>query len=165
MTTPTFAQVFAGVVDGPDYGKIREIIDAMVPFNNHVGVRITEVGPEAGIVEIPAGKNMLNHLGTVHAGALYLAGEVAGAAAFCGAFAPKLAELGGFILRDSRILFRKPANGVITARATLDPATVAEVLTGSVTGKFDLDGKAVLHDENGVQVAKMYLDYACFFAE
>lgn len=164
MTTPTFAQVFAGAIDGPDYAKIREIADKIVPFTNHVGVRITEAGPDAGVAQIPADEHMLNHLGTVHAGALYLAGEIAGAAAFCGAFAPKLGELGGFTLRDSRITFLKPASGLITARATVDPRTADDVLSGAVTGRFDLDGKAVLHDENGVLVAKMYLDYACAFA-
>jgi acyl-coenzyme A thioesterase PaaI-like protein len=162
-STASFAQAFAdiGGIDGPDFGRLQEIVDKMVPFNNHVGIRIVEVGPDSGVAQIPPAPYVLNHLGTVHAGALYLAGEVAGAAAFCGAFATRLAGIEYFTLRDSRITFLKPANGLISARATVDPRTVTTILEGDVHGRFDLDGKALLHDENGVLVAKMYLDYVC----
>ncbi|MDA3648389.1 DUF4442 domain-containing protein [Saccharopolyspora indica] len=152
---------YAGSPDGtgPDYRKMCEHANTMVPFSNHVGTRMVEIGPERGVVEIPADERMNNHMGSVHAGAQFLAAELAGAMAFGGAFAPVITRVKLFILRDSTSKFLKPGFGRLRAIATLDPRTVADVLAGRVSGKFDLDGKAWLHDDDDVAVAKFSLDY------
>ncbi|GAA2805601.1 DUF4442 domain-containing protein [Saccharopolyspora taberi] len=144
---------------GPDYEKMCAHANTMVPFSNHVGTRMLEISPERGVVEIPAGEQMNNHLGSVHAGAQFLAAELAGAMAFGGAFAPVLTQVKLFILRSSTAVFLSPGCGRIRAVATLDPRTVSDVLGGTVSGKFELDGKAWLYDDNDVAVAKFYLDY------
>jgi len=165
---PTFmSSEFAGLGDGerPDYERIRATVDSMVPFNNFVGIRITEVGPDHAVAETPVDDQMRNHMGTVHAGVLFLAAEVGCAGAFAGAFAARLPEITLFALRDSRITFLKPANGRIRARATVDGRTVAAVHSGALSGRFDLDGKALLFDDNDVLVAKVYFDYVCQIAE
>jgi acyl-coenzyme A thioesterase PaaI-like protein len=144
---------------GPDYEKMCEHANTMVPFSNHVGTRMVEISPERGVVEIPNGEQMNNHLGSVHAGAQFLAAELAGAMAFGGAFASMITQVKLFILRSSTTVFLKPAFGRVRAIATLDPRTVSEVLGGTISGKFDLDGKAFLYDDNDVAVAKFYLDY------
>ena len=147
--------------DNPDYEKIREIADSMVPFGVHAGVRITEVGPERAVVEIPALDQMTNPMGTVHAGAQFLAADIAGATAFVGAMAPRLAQVQWLVLRDARTTFLKPAVGRIRAIARVDERTTAAVLGRTVEEKFDLDGKALLFDDNDVLVAKCYFDYVC----
>lgn len=152
---------FAGSPDGagPDYEKMCEHANTMVPFSNHVGTRMVEISPDRGVVEIPAVEHMNNHMGSVHAGAQFLAAELAGAMAFGGAFAAVITQVKLFILRSNTSVFLKPAFGRIRAIATLDPRTVSAVLDGTTAGKFDLDGKALLYDDNDVAVAKFYLDY------
>jgi acyl-coenzyme A thioesterase PaaI-like protein len=159
--TSAFAHFDHLATDTPDYEKIREVADSMVPFGVHVGVRITEVGPERAVVEIPDLDHMTNHMGTVHAGALFLAADIAGASAFVGAMVPRLPQVQRLVLRDGRNAFLKPALGRIRAIATVDDRTISSIVSRNVEEKFDLDGKAMLYDDNDVLVAKFYFDYVC----
>lgn len=145
-----------------DLELLRRTVDTMVPFCNHVGVRVTELAPDHGQAELPARPELRNHFGTVHAGALFLAAEVAGAAAFAGAMAPRITQLQGFVLRSSRIAFLKPANGHIRARATLDRQAIDAVLAGGAAGRFELAGLAVLHDDADVLLGRVELDYVAW---
>jgi uncharacterized protein (TIGR00369 family) len=151
--------------ESPDYQKICEIADAMVPFGNFVGVRITEASPERGVVEVPARDDLTNHMGTVHAGAMFLAADIAGAAAFVGALAPRIAGAERFALRDARITFLKPGAGRIRAIATVDERTVRRVLADPSAQRVDLDGKVNLYDDADVLVAKVYLDFVFHLPE
>jgi uncharacterized protein (TIGR00369 family) len=147
---------------GPiDLERLRATVDTMVPFCNHVGVRVTELAPDHGQAELPVRPELQNHFGTVHAGALFLAAEVAGAAAFAGAMAPRITQLQGFILRSSKIAFLKPANGHIRARATLDQQAVSAILAGGA-GRFELAGLALLHDASDTLLGRVELDYVAW---
>ncbi|WP_239396620.1 DUF4442 domain-containing protein, partial [Frankia sp. CiP3] len=66
----------------PNLEQVRTIVDSMVPFCNLVGVRVTELRSDGAVAELPDRENLRNHMGTVHAGALFLAAEVACAGAF-----------------------------------------------------------------------------------
>lgn len=156
-----FAGAFADAGgEDPDYEKIREIADGLVPFGNHAGVEITEIGPDGAVVELPADDHLRNHLGTVHAGALFLAADIAGASAFVGAIAPRLSEVEYLLLRDARSAFRKPATGRIRAIATVDEREVRRILGRTGAGRFELDGKALCYNADDVLVAKFTFEYA-----
>lgn len=157
----TFADLAPAPGAAPDYEHIRAGAEAMVPFNSFVGVRIAEVRPDGSVVENPVADELHNQMGTVHAGVLFLLGDVAGAAAVCGQLAPVLASVERLVLRDARVQFLKPALGRIRAHGSVDDRVVAGVLDGRTRGRFDLDGKAVMTDDAGVVVAKMSLDYVC----
>ncbi|WP_280432886.1 PaaI family thioesterase, partial [Nocardia brasiliensis] len=77
MTTREIAGFAAAYpeLDGAavDYDYLRAVSQDMVPFGRHVGTVITEIGPERAVVEIPAVDTVGNHMGTVHAGALFTA--------------------------------------------------------------------------------------------
>ncbi|HEX3781791.1 MAG TPA: PaaI family thioesterase [Pseudonocardiaceae bacterium] len=148
----------------PDYEQIRQTVDTLVPFVNLVGVRITELGPGSAVAEVPIREDMLNHLGTVHAGALFLAGEVACAGAFSGAIAPRILDVRTFVLRDCRLSFVKPARGRIRARATVSSPALAEVVGRKTEDQLDLTGHASLYDDKETLVAKIDLDYFCWLA-
>ena len=167
MTTETrvtpaagFAAVF-GDVDpaAPDYEQLRATAEAMVPFSRHSGLLITEVGPERAVVEIPAEPHLTNHMSTVHAGALFLAADIAGAAAFVGAAATRLAVVQVLVLRDARAAFRKPARGRIRAIATVDERVMRQILAAEGEGRFELDAGALLYDDADVLVAKFGFEY------
>jgi acyl-coenzyme A thioesterase PaaI-like protein len=160
-----FSAVF-GEVDpaAPDYEKLRAVADDMVPFGVHAGLSITEIGPERAVVEIPAEPHLTNHMRTVHAGALFLAADIAGAAAFVGAVAPRLAAIEMLVLKDARAAFRKPALGRIRAVATVDEREMRRILAAAAGRRFEIDGKAQLFDDNDVLVARFGFDYVCTLA-
>lgn len=156
------ARLKAAGTDVMDLERLRSVVDTMVPFNNFVGVRITELTREYAVAELPVRDELMNHFGTVHAGALFLAAEVAGAGAFSGAMSPRILQVERFVLRESRESFLKPAVGRIRARATVDAQTVAGVLARAAAERFELKGSALLHDEAGVLVARVELDYVAW---
>jgi acyl-coenzyme A thioesterase PaaI-like protein len=163
LKTPAgFGAVFAAVdPDNPNYALLQRIVSNLVPFGTHAGVQVTELGPDRAVVEVPDEPHVLNHLSTVHAGALFLAADVAGACAFVGALASRLSAVGSLVLRDARISFRKPAVGRIRAVGTLDPRDVQAVLAAKGEQRVDLDGRALMYDTAGVLVGKVQLDYVC----
>ncbi|WP_236794641.1 DUF4442 domain-containing protein [Amycolatopsis sp. GM8] len=164
-TRPGFGAVFAAVdPDNPDFALLRRIVTQLIPFGTHAGVEVTELGPDHAVAEIPDEPHLANHLRTVHAGALFLAADIAGACAFVGAVASNLASIGSFVLRDTRTSFRKPALGRIRAVGMLDPRDIQAVLTAGPDERVDVDGRALLYDAKDVLVGKVQLDYVCTMA-
>ncbi|MET7995412.1 DUF4442 domain-containing protein [Amycolatopsis sp. NPDC005232] len=161
LKAPTgFGAVFAAIdPDNPDYALLQCIVSRLIPFGTHAGVVVSELGPDRAVVEVPAEAHLGNHLGTVHAGAQFLAADVAGACAFVGAMATRLSAIGSFVLRDSRVAFRKPALGRLRAVGTIDRNDVETVLASVGEQRLDVDGRALLFDEAGVLVGKVQLDY------
>lgn len=161
-TGPGFADAFREIdPNQPDYNRIRDIAATLVPFGNHAGVRVTELGPDEAVVEIPDEPHLRNHQNTVHAGALFLAADIAGAAAFLGAAAAKLPSVRWFVLREARTSFRKPATGRIRVVGTVDERAMRAVLAATGEQRFDVDGKALLYNADGVLVGKVGFEYVC----
>lgn len=162
---PRFADAFREIdQDQPDYDRIRDIAATVVPFGNHAGVQVTKIGPDEAVVEIPDEPYLRNHLNTVHAGALFLAADIAGAAAFLGAVATKMSTVRWFVLRDARTSFRKPATGRIRVVGTVDERAIRAVLAATGDQRFDVDGKALLYTADGTLVGKMSFEYVCDIA-
>jgi acyl-coenzyme A thioesterase PaaI-like protein len=161
-TGPGFADAFRGIEPGqPDYDRIRDIAATLVPFGSHAGVLVTELGPDQAVVEIPDEPHLRNHQDTVHAGALFLAADIAGAAAFLGAAATKLGSIRWFVLREARTSFRKPAAGRIRVVGTVDERAMRAVLAATSDQRFDVDGKALLYNPDGTLVGKVSFEYVC----
>ncbi|MFI6364218.1 YiiD C-terminal domain-containing protein [Nocardia sp. NPDC050630] len=150
--------------DAVDYEYLRTVSRDMVPFGRYVGTLITEISPERAVVEIPASNSVRNHMGTVHAGALFTAADIGGAAAFVGAAATRLNTVERLVLRAGTASYRKPAVGRIRAIATVDQRELAEVLAATASNRFELSGKASLLDDADVVVAKFTFDYVCDIA-
>ncbi|AYF73800.1 DUF4442 domain-containing protein [Nocardia yunnanensis] len=165
MTTRTLAGFAAAYPeldpDAVDYEYLRAISQQLVPFGRHVGTLVTEVGPDRAVVEIPAVDEVRNHMSTVHAGALFTAADIAGAAAFVGAAAARLFTIERLVLRGGTAAYRKPAQGRIRAVATVDQRELADILAATASARFELSGKAILLDDNDIQVAKFTFDYVC----
>ncbi|MFD6064762.1 YiiD C-terminal domain-containing protein [Rhodococcus wratislaviensis] len=155
-----FAAVY-GTLDptAVDYEHLRAVSDGMVPFGTTAGTTITEIGPDRAVVEIPATPDVTNHMGTVHAGALFTAADIAGAAAFVGAAAARLDTIARLVLRGADASYRKPALGRIRAVATVDERELRTILAADHDERFELSGKALLLDDADVVVAKFTFDY------
>ncbi|XVQ06601.1 PaaI family thioesterase [Spirillospora sp. CA-255316] len=145
-----------------DYERVRRMVDSVVPFNNHVGVRVTELAHARAVAEVADRPEMLNHLGTVHAGAMFLAAEVACAGAFSGAVARRIAQVQSFVLRESKVSFLRPAAGRIRAFGTVDEAVAESILAETGDSRHEMTGKALLYDDQDTLVGKLDFDYVCW---
>jgi acyl-coenzyme A thioesterase PaaI-like protein len=117
-----------------DFEAVRAGLEAAIPFNKHVGLEVVEVGEGRGVVRLPDGDHLHNHVGSQHAGGLFAAGEAASGGAFVGAFAEHMAGLTP-LARSAEIEYLKLAKGPITATGTLGTAA-DELLSG-----LDADGR------------------------
>jgi acyl-coenzyme A thioesterase PaaI-like protein len=117
-----------------------------LPFNTLVGIQLAD--DSAHLLRLPAGKQYLNHLGTVHASA-----QLALAEASSGEFLLRhFVSADGIIpvVRRMDAKFRKPASGSIVSSVIVTAEALAQ-LDSELSGK----GRALIsipveiHDESG----------------
>jgi acyl-coenzyme A thioesterase PaaI-like protein len=140
-----------------DYAALAEGMAAAVPFNNHVGLEIREVGPGYAIVRLPDDERLRNHVGSQHASGLFSAAEAASGGAFMAGFAERLAELRPLATR-AEIAYTKLATGSIDARAEL-PDTEALRATLDSEGKVVFDVPVTLTNADGETVATATVEW------
>jgi acyl-coenzyme A thioesterase PaaI-like protein len=109
-----------------DYQALMSGLQAAIPFNNHLGIRYIEVGPERAVAELPSEPHLMNHVGTQHAGGMFSVAEAASGGAFLAAFADRMGSVMP-LAEGAEIRYKKIAQGPITATATFS-ADRAEVL-------------------------------------
>jgi uncharacterized protein (TIGR00369 family) len=137
-----------------DFESLRALVASVVPFNNHVGIEVLEVGPGRGVARLPEAPHLLNHVQTQHAGALFTAAETASGAAMLSVFADRLGSATP-VARRCSVEYRRPARGPITATATI--ATPADELLSSLDadGVVEFPASVVLHDADDREVASV----------
>lgn len=91
-----------------------------LPFNQFLGLQSTEVGGVPAIVLEP-GPQHVNHVGTVHAVALYGVAEAASGQVLVARF-PDLEQNAVALLRTSRVKYRTPGatDSPLVGRRTID---------------------------------------------
>lgn len=127
-----------------------------LPFNQFMGLQQAPVPGD--LLTLPAGPQYLNHLGTVHAGALLALAEAAS-----GEFLLKHLGFSEGIVPVVRRLdakFCKPANGMVSSKVS----TAVEQLDG-VKGDLAAKGRALvsiaveLYDASGTHVLSATVDW------
>ena len=136
-----------------DYEPLKQMLTSAVPFNRHVGLEILEIGPGTASVRLPEGPQLLNHVGTQHAAALFAAAEAASGAAMAGAFADLMMQVTP-LARGAQVNYLKPARGPITANARLTEDADAIRARLAAGGKTDFAAEVQLVDGQGVTVAE-----------
>lgn len=128
-------------------------LNASVPFAKFVGVDVTSLSAKGAEASLPDRPELLNHIASQHAGALFTAAEAASGAAMLGALGDLLATATPLV-RSATITYLKVARGAITATATLaEPA--ADVRTRFAEhGRADFTINVSLVDTAEVEVAK-----------
>ena len=141
-----------------DYEAVRAGLEQAIPFNQHVGLEVLEVGAGTGSVRLPDQPHLTNHVGSQHAGALFSAGEAASGAAFVGAFAE---HLGGLtpLAKSASIEYLKLAEGPITATGTLERDVAGRMSEVGDTGRAEFPISVTLADADGTEVARMTVDW------
>ena len=141
-----------------DFEAVAAGLNQAIPFNRHVGLEVAEVGPGRGVVVLPDGEHLHNHVGSQHAGGLFAAGEAASGGAFLGAFAE---HLGGLtpLARRASIDYRKLARGPITAVGTLEPDVSDLLARLDADGKVEFPIDVEMTDGDGNVVATMTVEW------
>ena len=137
-----------------DYDAVAAGLNEAIPFNRHLGLVVEEVAPGRGVVTLPDGEHLHNHVGSQHAGGLFSAGEAASGGAFLGAFA---AHLGGLtpLAKSASIDYRKIARGPVTATGKLDADVDSLLAEIESSGRVEFPIGVEMTDGDGNVVATM----------
>jgi acyl-coenzyme A thioesterase PaaI-like protein len=127
------------------------------PFNNLAQVEIYSGAPGTGLTRLPDVLEVKNHLDTVHAGALFTAGEISAARAVVTMLGEDIAKLVA-LTRRAEIRYLKPARGAIEARATLRATREDIFREVAANGRTRASVEVKLTDTAGVIVAEMDVD-------
>ena len=148
-----------------DATPIKQMLEQIVPFVKTVGLSIDEVAPGRAVATLGNTRPVQNHLGTVHAGALYTVGESATGAVVLAIFMDLL-PAGAFIaLKSAVVRHTKAREGDLVATATLEGDGEPSALAETVRATFDTDGKvdfpvAVSFTVGGTEVAQITYTWA-----
>jgi acyl-coenzyme A thioesterase PaaI-like protein len=119
-----------------------------LPFTKRIGVLAEETG-QLALADDPT---LQNHVGTMHAGALFTLGEAASGVAI----AEVVTALGTMpVAKSASIAYRRPAKGRIRAAGKIDEEIEAVRARLVAAGKTVLDVKVSLTDDGGTEVAEM----------
>jgi acyl-coenzyme A thioesterase PaaI-like protein len=135
-----------------DFDLIAKGMPQAVPFAGYLNLEITEVSPGEATVRLPERPELLNHVGSQHAGALFTVAETASGAAFVGAFAERMGDLTP-LARSAEISYEKIAKGEITAKARLGIPADKALATLDAEGKVEFPCEIELTDSDGAVVA------------
>lgn len=123
-----------------------------LPFNQHLGLEMTTYEKQKVVCLQPT-LSHTNHLGTVHAGALYSLAEAASAHAL-------LTKLDGHgddvlaVVRSASVKYRKPATGRLVGIGTFDEdAALIFAKHLEAKGRAFVTVRVGVRDEAGDQVA------------
>jgi acyl-coenzyme A thioesterase PaaI-like protein len=148
-----------------DAAPIKQMLEQIVPFVKTVGLSIDDVQPGRAVATLGNDEPVQNHLGTVHAGALYTLGESATGAVVLGMFMDLLPG-GAFIaLKSAAVTHTKARAGDLTATATLAGDAEPAALATRIRQAFEADGKAdfpvdVSFTVDGTEVAQVRYTWA-----
>ncbi len=112
-----------------------------IPGNALLGLTVPEVGVGTATVELAQRDEVTNHVGTMHAAALFGICDATSGAAMSSALGDKLFSVTP-IASGGEIAYKRPARGVITGRASLSDDQVAEL-----HAQLEADGVARPHVE------------------
>jgi uncharacterized protein (TIGR00369 family) len=135
-----------------DFDLIAKGMSQAVPFVGHLNLEITEISEGEATVVMPERPELLNHVGSQHAGALFTAAETASGAAFVGAFAERMGDVTP-LARSAEIAYEKIASGPITANARLGVDAAEALATLDGEGKVEFPCEVELTDGDGQRVA------------
>jgi uncharacterized protein (TIGR00369 family) len=136
------------------YDMLLAQLRTAVPFAAHTGVELIALDGEAGRARLAQAPERLNHIATVHAGAIFTLGEAASGAAMAGALAPVLLSARP-VASGATIAYLRPARGDLTATARTRrpaPELLEEI---QQTGRTTFPVDVTIADMDGTTVATM----------
>jgi uncharacterized protein (TIGR00369 family) len=136
------------------YALLRRRLGEIIPLNKLLGIEITSVDDGAAEARLPFRAEITNHLGTVHATAIFGLAEAASGGAMSGAFAPDILKIRP-VASQSEIRFVKIARGDLTAEArTVQPSAVLRDKLAA-DGKVSFEVSVKVRDQSEAEIASV----------
>ncbi len=135
---------------------LREVL-ARIPYLRPHGLAVDGSGDDVG-VRMPLAPALTNHVGILHAGALFTAAETAAGVAAWGVVGGDRAYV---LLRSATVRYRRRAETDVAATASIDPeAARAAVAAFEASGRADVEVEVTVADAAGEPVLHGTFDYA-----
>jgi len=136
------------------YEMIKTHLEQSIPFANHVGITLGEIGDGTATATLDQRPETSNHIKSQHAGAMFTLGEAASGAALAGALAPVILEVRP-VASGAQISYVKIAKGTLEAHAKTDKPGAELLQTLKETGKVAFDVLVDIRDGAGDTVVTM----------
>ncbi len=96
----------------------------MSPFNRHLRARLLDWTPEKAVIAVKRRRRIRNHVGSIHAGALFTLGETCAGLVIIRNF-----PFGGFrpLMSDVRVTYSKQARGDVIGECSVHPDAIAKM--------------------------------------
>ena len=140
------------------YDMIKAQLSEVVPFQNTVGVILQDVGDGHASATLEQRQEVSNHIGSMHAGAMFTLGEAASGAAMAGALAPVILQMRP-VAAMGQIAFRKVAKGTLTAHAKTSRPGSELMQAIKDDGKVAFDVAIDIRDAEGDTVVEMTVNW------
>ena len=141
-----------------DYSALPGLFAAAVPFAGFLGIEFDEVSPDVAVLRLADDPAKHNHIGTLHAGALFSLAETASGLVMTAAFADKLADIRP-LAASASVTYAKIARGDVTATAHIDGGAEAQRATLDAEGVVRFPVTVELRDESGEVAATVIVDW------
>lgn len=141
-----------------DYSAVPGLFAAAVPFAGFLGVEYGTVGPGEAVLRLRDDPAKHNHIGTLHAGALFSLAESASGVAMIALVAERLAGVTPLAAR-AEITYAKVARGDVTATARIEGGPAAVLETLDAEGKVRFPVVVDVTDETGETCATVTVDW------
>lgn len=141
-----------------DYGAVPGLFAAAVPFAGFLGLEYDSVGPDAAVLRLRDDPAKHNHIGTLHAGAVFSLAESASGVMMIAAIADKLANVTPLAAK-AEITYEKVARGDVTATARIEGGAGPVLETLERVGKVRFPIVVELTDESGERCAVVTVDW------
>jgi acyl-coenzyme A thioesterase PaaI-like protein len=135
------------------FDVIKSMSSQQVPFIQHVGVQIEEVGEGFATTILPDEPHLKNHINTAHAAAIFMVCESASGVATAAGFMPVFLQARP-VVREARITYIKAGKGALTATARIDGDVKALLATLEQTGNVDFLVHVEAKSSDSVLVAR-----------
>ena len=99
-------------------------LSLMSPFNRHLKARLLEWTDEKALIEVRRIRRVRNHVGSIHAGALFTLGETCAGLVIIRNFPFKKFRP---LMSDVKVTYSKQARGNVTGEAIIPPADIARM--------------------------------------
>ncbi len=128
----------------------RRQLEALVPFIRTLGISVDRIAPGEAAASLASRPEIHNHLGTLHAGAVYTLAETASGGVVLSIFGDLMAR-GLFVaLKEARVVHHRAAPGDATAEARgARPA-------GEVRAAYERDGRVDFDVEVAVRIGEVH---------
>lgn len=142
------------VAMGLDYELVMNEMPKQVPMVGTLSIEYLELGPGHALLRMPDQRDYHNHIGGIHAGAMFTLAETASGAIVLAEFGDRFNEYVPLAV-TATIRYLKVALGSLTAEATMDttPAEVIAQLEAGVRPEFNV--VVAIRDEDGTQTGEM----------